>query len=206
MSKSSEAVKNWRKNTKQRMVDSMGGKCAICNYNRCVEALEFHHIDPTEKELNLGGVRGNPKAWETIIIELRKCILLCSNCHREVHAGIVLIPENYPKFDESFIDYKKKHEELMDNCPICGHTKHAYRKYCSVSCSGKRDKSKFNLTETELLKLKETMSNVEIGNIFNVSEAAIRKRLKKMAPRVGIEPTTKRLTISDSAAELPWNT
>ena len=53
MSNKSEAVKIWRKNTKQKMIKAMGNHCQICNYNKCPEALELHHIDPSEKEFRI---------------------------------------------------------------------------------------------------------------------------------------------------------
>ncbi len=59
MSKSSEKVKRWRKATKQRIIDSFGGKCGICGYEKCPDALALHHLNPLEKEFGLGGVRAN---------------------------------------------------------------------------------------------------------------------------------------------------
>ena len=50
MSKNSEAVKRWRKNTKDRMVIAMGGCCQICGYNKTHKALEFHHINQMKKK------------------------------------------------------------------------------------------------------------------------------------------------------------
>ncbi|MEY4334993.1 MAG: phage FelixO1, partial [Bacteroidota bacterium] len=44
-----KVVKNviaWRKRTKQKLVEHKGGCCEICGYNKCIEALEFHHKDP----------------------------------------------------------------------------------------------------------------------------------------------------------------
>ena len=92
MSSSSEAVKRWRLNTKDRMVQAMGGKCQCCGYNKTNKALAFHHIDPDKKDMGFGDTRANPKSWQKIIIELKKCILVCHNCHSEIHDGI----ENYP--------------------------------------------------------------------------------------------------------------
>ena len=66
------------------MIELKGGKCSICGYNKCIEALDFHHIDPEEKEMNMS--RGKSKAWNIVLKELDKCILLCSNCHRELHS------------------------------------------------------------------------------------------------------------------------
>lgn len=61
-----------------------GGKCTKCEYDKCLDALEFHHLDPTQKEFNLGARRGlNIK---DLRVELNKCILVCRNCHAEIHS------------------------------------------------------------------------------------------------------------------------
>ena len=49
MSNTSAAVRLWRQRTKTRIVESFGGKCNICSYNRCQTALELHHLDPSKK-------------------------------------------------------------------------------------------------------------------------------------------------------------
>ncbi len=64
-----------------------GGKCVLCGYNRCSGALEFHHRNPKKKDFSLS-VRGLTRSWEKIKDEINKCVLICANCHREVHAGI----------------------------------------------------------------------------------------------------------------------
>lgn len=66
---------------KQKCVAYKGGKCSKCGYDRCITALEFHHIDPTIKEFGIGGK--HCFKWSRIKEELDKCILLCANCHRE---------------------------------------------------------------------------------------------------------------------------
>ncbi len=105
MSKQSEKVKRWRKRTKERIILAMGGKCCFCGYNKCSSALSLHHLDPSKKEFGLGAVRGSPKSWNKIVIELRKCILVCNNCHAEIHEGVLLVPLNVSIFNESFIEY-----------------------------------------------------------------------------------------------------
>ena len=74
----------YRKDIKRRLVEYKGGKCQICGYNRCVDALDFHHIK--EKTYNISG---GTKSFERLKKEVDKCILVCSNCHREIHAGII---------------------------------------------------------------------------------------------------------------------
>ena len=65
-----------------------GGKCIICGYDRCMSALEFYHLDPNEKE---GIVSNSNGTVEKSFIEAEKCILICSNCHREIHAGVISV-------------------------------------------------------------------------------------------------------------------
>lgn len=79
-------VKTHRQKVKERAVEYKGGKCEKCEYNKCVRALEFHHIDPTEKDFTIGYYK--ILSWEKIKKELDKCILVCSNCHREIHDEI----------------------------------------------------------------------------------------------------------------------
>ena len=78
----------WRQRQKQKAVEYKGGKCQICDYNKCIRALKFHHVDPTTKEFAISGT-GKTRSWERIRAELDKCVLVCGNCHDEIHAGIV---------------------------------------------------------------------------------------------------------------------
>ncbi len=104
----------WRKRTKQRMVDAFGGCCGICTYKRCLSALEFHHLDPKLKSCSVSRLVNRPKAWHRIVIELRKCVCLCSNCHSEVHAGINIVPSDINRFDESYSEYNVSRPTKID--------------------------------------------------------------------------------------------
>ena len=73
-----------RKINKQILVNTFGGKCQICGFSECLEALEFHHRNPENKKFNISKIAGkNDYSYEDIQ-ELTKCVLLCSNCHRNV--------------------------------------------------------------------------------------------------------------------------
>jgi 5-methylcytosine-specific restriction endonuclease McrA len=98
--KARNKVKKFRVNRKQKMVDAMGKKCQICGYDKTINALEFHHINPSEKEFSFGEIRASPSRWDIVAGELKKCILLCSNCHQEVHAGITQLPAVYATFTD----------------------------------------------------------------------------------------------------------
>ena len=72
-----------RRSMKIQAIKLLGGKCSICGYNKCVDALEFHHTNPEIKEFKLGS--GNTMSWKEYKNEALKCILVCSNCHKEIH-------------------------------------------------------------------------------------------------------------------------
>lgn len=71
------------------LVEEYGGCCQICQYNRCIAALQFHHLDPELKSFTLahGGFSSLKRARK----EAAKCVLLCGNCHTEVENGITTI-------------------------------------------------------------------------------------------------------------------
>lgn len=77
-------VSNRRKTLKRMAVEYKGGCCTMCGYDKYIGALEFHHLNPDEKDFNLGGKR-QTTSWDNIRKEIDKCVLLCANCHREAH-------------------------------------------------------------------------------------------------------------------------
>jgi hypothetical protein len=83
-------VNERRYKVKQRCVNYKGGKCAVCDYNRCLQALQFHHVNPKEKDFQISGK--HCLSWEKIKKELDKCVLLCNRCHAELHAGLIELP------------------------------------------------------------------------------------------------------------------
>jgi predicted HNH restriction endonuclease len=87
------AVTRRRKTVRQRAIDHKGGKCQLCGYARCMDALEFHHLDGALKDFGVSS-KGYTRSWERVKMELQKCVLVCANCHRELHAGIAAFPSN----------------------------------------------------------------------------------------------------------------
>ena len=70
-----------------------GGQCHLCGYNRCTGALHFHHLNPAGKDSEVSAVlRQNGKA--AALIEAHKCVLVCANCHQEIHDGLVVVEPN----------------------------------------------------------------------------------------------------------------
>lgn len=75
---------------KRKAVDYKGGKCQECGYDNYLGALEFHHLNPTEKDIEISKL-GRSFGSAEMLAELDKCALLCSRCHREVHGGFRIL-------------------------------------------------------------------------------------------------------------------
>ena len=73
-------------------VNYKGGKCIVCNYNKYIGSLDFHHLDPSQKEFNIARLKGYKLS--TLSKELDKCVLLCKNCHSEFHHGLIDLKEH----------------------------------------------------------------------------------------------------------------
>ncbi|MEK6881671.1 MAG: hypothetical protein AABY22_18775 [Nanoarchaeota archaeon] len=72
---------------KQKIVDMFGGACKICKYNKCLKALEFHHLEPEHKDFGISNFLHYSE--EKLIQEASKCLLVCCRCHREIHDGLI---------------------------------------------------------------------------------------------------------------------
>ena len=82
-----------RRTVKRKLVTEAGGKCVLCGYSRWLGALQFHHLEPGDKEFHLA-YRGHSRAIAKSRAEMRKCVLLCANCHAEVEGGFATLPED----------------------------------------------------------------------------------------------------------------
>ena len=82
-----KAVALRRKTIRSKIVEYKGGKCLICGYNKCIESLDLHHRIAEDKEFGVSA-QGLTRAWSKVVAEADKCVLLCANCHREIHAGV----------------------------------------------------------------------------------------------------------------------
>jgi len=95
---------NWFKNNKERKnkISNIRRKkiteeirkfkqdlgCSVCDENDPI-CLELHHLDPSEKEMNISDMKTH--SIERIKKEMDKCVVLCSNCHKKVHAGTIIL-------------------------------------------------------------------------------------------------------------------
>ena len=86
-----------------KIKEQKGGKCIRCGYDKCLKALEFHHIDPTQKDFTISN--DHFKLMDAMN-EAKKCILICSNCHKEFHDNLWTIDElNLEKKEEVDLEF-----------------------------------------------------------------------------------------------------
>ena len=149
-------VTQTRQNKKLKAVQYMGGKCIICNYNKCISALHFHHIEPHQKEF---GFSSNiTKSFDVLKKELDKCIIVCSNCHCEIHSGLINIDDYIDIQSEIRSSYVEEAKPEKFFKPV-------------VKISKKPSKE-------VLEKLVWEMPCVKIGEMFGVSDNAVNKWCK----------------------------
>ena len=78
--------KKERDRRKQLLVGMLGGKCKLCGYDKCLAAIDFHHLDSANKSFEISRFILS-KALDAVVEEAKKTIPLCKNCHAEVHKG-----------------------------------------------------------------------------------------------------------------------
>ena len=124
---SAEATTKARQKRKADLVYLMGGKCILCGYDKCQQALEFHHIDKNTKKYGLSS--GNCHSWEEDVEEVKKCALVCSNCHKEIE---VFGYKTFNTFDEErYIELNELRKVKEKICKSCGKEISQGATYCS---------------------------------------------------------------------------
>ena len=164
------------KDRKRKALELLGKKCQICGYNKNMSALDFHHLDPSKKEY--GWSQFKKYKWENVIKELKKCIILCKNCHAEIHSpSNTLLEVQNCHNNRLDISLKPKEIILTGKCPNCN--KEVYgTKYCSVECVSEARRKIKRPDKKQLLKDVEELGYSGTGRKYGVSDNAIRKWLK----------------------------
>lgn len=174
----SQYVINFVKNRKQNLISVFNGKCCLCGFDAFPEALDFHHVNPEEKEFPLSS--NVMKALDKQLNEARKCILVCANCHRGIHAGYLQIPSNYKDFfnEEKANDLLLQNEEIKHGkkhyCIDCGKIISAQAQRC-VECEQLSRRISIRPSREELKVLIRNKPFTQIARQYNVSDNAIRK-------------------------------
>ena len=171
-------VSNYRRRRKENLIKVCGGKCNICGYNKTNAALEFHHIKSEEKQFGIAA-NGTCRDLEVDLQEVKKCILVCANCHREIHEN--MYDENFlyqqKIYDDNFANFLREEKNKKQYfCKECGKeiTRYSDSGLCTT-CAHKSTRVVERPNREELKFLIRTKPFTEIGRMFNVSDKAISK-------------------------------
>ena len=140
---------------KLELIRLKGGKCEKCGYDKNISALEFHHLDPNAKKFNLDSRKLSNTTRDKILEELDKCILVCANCHRELHN---------PKLDN----------ENIENLLAEMESKHVSKKCRDASIN-----EKYPPYEKLIDKYSELKSWEKVAKHFGITRKII-QRLRKL--------------------------
>jgi hypothetical protein len=170
------SIKKYRVQRKRDLIDCLGGKCARCGYDKCIHAIDFHHIDPEAKDFTVAQkIRNLRQCLE----EIQKCVLLCAICHREFHADVWSLDEiEIPKFVDVITDRIGRRFKECKYCHKRFRRKHQ-NKYCSQQCRSNAAKKVAHPSKETLQTLIDSdCSWVSLGKKFGVSDNAVKKWAK----------------------------
>lgn len=194
--------------TKKKIYNLVGTSCWICNYNKGLEGtaiLDFHHLNREDKCFELSIRNLVNLKWESVLTEMKKCVLLCCRCHREVEYNFIDNSIVQKIFKEKWEDINKKYEEfliteaekelqpdkiesMLKDFSIIEISKKLNISYVKLIKFIKKNniyyelkiKRKFNPTKEELELDINSMSMIQVGKKYGVRDNSVRKRCKKL--------------------------
>ena len=175
---SAKAVLDFRRRRKELLVQVLGSRCSLCGYDKCIGALEFHHINPEDKMFQLSS--GNCHSLEKDLEEAKKCLLVCATCHREIHTSNIYDDVDLWKYQYYNDDFaiKQTHKERKELvCAECGASITRFSKSGKcISCVQKGKKRVSEHPDRDTLKsLIRTLPFTTIADQYNCSDNAVRK-------------------------------
>jgi len=155
------------------LVDQRGGCCEKCGYNKNLAAFEFHHKDPGAKESQLDMRKLSNSTMEWIESEFEKCLVVCANCHREVHNEDLLVKdvrERVKNLEQTILINKPKVNK--PKCCDCG----VEINYTYKRCRPCNEKNKRIFVRPDIDELKKEIKEHGVmwcANKYGVSHATI---------------------------------
>lgn len=162
---------------KLRLINNRGGSCERCGYNKNISAIDFHHL--RDKSFPLDSRNLANKKWKKILLEFEKCLVLCSNCHREEHNpeseyNVLMESVDIMAEDLNILDDLRQPNKCIDcSVEINNNAKRCVK--CQTISMQKVDRPSL---EQLLLDVSQT-SYKATGRKYGVSDNAIRKWIKK---------------------------
>ena len=178
-------VSQFRRRRKNNLIKVSGNQCCLCGYHKTNSALEFHHLVPEEKSYSIAK-NGTCHDLEKDLAEIKKCILVCANCHREIHDGLYAL--SFLKEKQIFLeeeaeelrrDKQQKITKTIYYCNKCG--KQLRSKTLTGMCQDCYRQSTRHITRPSRAELKDLIRKMpftKIAQQYNVSDNAIRKWCK----------------------------
>lgn len=169
---------------KQNLVKILGGKCQLCGFDAFLEGLEFHHEKPDEKQFQISTAIKNGRNLKDCLEEVKKCYLLCANCHRGIHAGYYKNPTEHIFNEELASELLYVTTNFKGNlpsssiCPQCGERKSRGAKLCK-KCAGELTRKCEHPLREDLKQLIRHQTFTDIGRQFQVNRESVRKWCKK---------------------------
>lgn len=179
-------VSERRRKLKEMAVAYKGGKCEICGYNKCLGAMDFHHLDPDKKDFSISRA-GHIRSWAITKIEIDKCILLCRNCHSETHYA-EHVNERLKKIDLLEIKLDKKNGQTNTNCAQCNlpmrvfnsRLKRSKSVFCGLDCKRLYYSKYVWPTDEELLAKVNLLGTKELIKQLNLPKNLVYKKISKI--------------------------
>lgn len=168
-------VQEYRKRQKRLLIEVLGGKCQICGFDKFQEALEFHHEYKDAKEFGIS--EGTMRSTDRKLREIKKCYLLCSNCHKGVHYGYYDIPREHIFIQSVVDDYMKQRTAYVHTCVECGTPIDRNAIRC-VNCANKARRNVERPSREQLKTLIRANSITAVGKMFKVTANSIKKWCK----------------------------
>lgn len=172
-----------RKRKKEFAVKLFGGKCQKCGYDRCIHSLAFHHVENKENNISIL----HTASWKRYLDELKKCVLICCNCHNELHGNLWKIDEIQRVYISDEV-YKIKiptgrtdrvfNETYNKECAVCRKpftTKIKHQKYCNYKCAGYAGRKCHWPSKEQLQSDIKSMPMTHVGKKYKVTDNTIRK-------------------------------
>lgn len=188
---SRETKKFWREQIKKRGIEALGGKCCNCGQTFEICCYDFHHLEPDQKDFAISSKQTNgAKTWNKVRDELKKCALLCANCHRLLHYGHVDI-EIKQYFNDDYYEWNLTEAKQIDHqtlqsldvyddciCLMCGGQRSRGCKLCD-KCEKERRREFIPPVEELISNLIEVRGNfTKAGDLYGVTDNAVRKWCK----------------------------
>lgn len=172
-------VNELRRSRKALVISVLGGSCMLCGYSRCQRNLTFHHIE--NKSFSLAE-REFQFSWKKLLPEICKCVLICHNCHGEVHDGVVAkevisaLSAHVLTAMSTFTPPNQKRErELKNTCKRCGRP--CARIFCSHACAHATHERIIWPAPGDLSSMVAASSLSQVGRELGVSATSVKKRM-----------------------------